>query len=373
MHVDDHAVLERHVAPADASEIDDLGYEAVEVERIQAELGFAMAVKFAHAADRLGDVVHGALDGAQVIPGAGTEVGLRIEERLGVERDRRDGVVDVVGDAAGHLAERAKPFLLQDRLLALTKIIVGLLQGAVELGLVRCQRDVFAELFEELAFAAAETFFLAAGHDEDAEDLVFDEQRRRYERAQPAAGEALGKRKRDRFDIGFVNEFAADAAREPVFVDGDVGVFREGEFQREPLAVQADAVDHERVVDLVIKTHTAEIDRQVVFETAHNDLENAFEVLAFAGGARDLVKLGDAGELGFDARLGELAFGDLGLQCGFPFLDAGEHLVKGIREHAGLAAALPGGAHRVVLVLGDHLRGGGKFKERARDRPLQPG
>ena len=86
-----------------------------------------------------------------------------LQQRFGVERHRRNGVVDVVRDAAGHLAQGAQALLLHDGLLGLAQIVVGLLQGAVELRLMGGQRDVLAQLAQKLAFAAAEAVRLAGG------------------------------------------------------------------------------------------------------------------------------------------------------------------------------------------------------------------
>ena len=55
-------------------------------------------------------------------------------------------LLDVVSDAAGHLAECQQPLLLHDRLLGLPEIIVGTLQSLVELCLVCRQRDVLTDL-----------------------------------------------------------------------------------------------------------------------------------------------------------------------------------------------------------------------------------
>ena len=52
--------------------------------------------------------------------------------------------------------ERAQAFVLQHRLLALPQVVVGALQRAVELRLVRGQRHVLAELLEEFAVGAGE-------------------------------------------------------------------------------------------------------------------------------------------------------------------------------------------------------------------------
>ena len=79
-----------------------------------------------------------------------------LEQRLGVERDRRDGVVDVVRDAARHLAERAQALLLHHRLLALPQLVVRLLQRRVELRLMSGERHVVAQLAQELTLVAGE-------------------------------------------------------------------------------------------------------------------------------------------------------------------------------------------------------------------------
>ena len=92
--------------------------------------GFALAVKLPHARHGMRHVFDGVLDGVQIIAGARAEVRLVFQQGFGVKRDGRNGVVDVVGDAAGHLAEGAEAFLLHDGLLRLAQIVVGLLQGA---------------------------------------------------------------------------------------------------------------------------------------------------------------------------------------------------------------------------------------------------
>ena len=53
---------------------------------------------------------------------------LGLEQRLGVQRHRRDRVVDVVRDAARHLPERAQALLLHHGLAALAQIVIGFLQ-----------------------------------------------------------------------------------------------------------------------------------------------------------------------------------------------------------------------------------------------------
>ena len=117
----------------------------------------ALAIELAHARDGLADVVDRATDDSQLVASLRAHLRFRLQQRIGVERDRRDRVVDVVSDAARHLAERAQPLLLQDGVLALAQILIGLLQPRVQLRLVRGERDVLAELPQELAIAAAET------------------------------------------------------------------------------------------------------------------------------------------------------------------------------------------------------------------------
>ena len=111
--------------------------DAIEFDASQDQLRFALAIKFSHARDRLCDVLDGALDGDKIISRPLAEVGLPLQERFGVKRDGRDGVVDIVGEAAGHLAQRPQPLLLHDALLTLAQIVIGLLQRSVQPGLVR--------------------------------------------------------------------------------------------------------------------------------------------------------------------------------------------------------------------------------------------
>ena len=123
----------------------------------QRELRLALPIELAHARHGLRDVVDRALDDLELRAPAVGQVRLAFEQRLGVERHRRDGVVDVVRDAARHLAERAQPLLLHDLLLRVAQVVVGLLKRGVQLRLVRRERDVLAGLAQEFALAAAES------------------------------------------------------------------------------------------------------------------------------------------------------------------------------------------------------------------------
>ena len=162
---------------------------------MQRQLRFALAIELPHARYGVGHILDGALHGLQIFARARAEIRLVFQQRFGVERDGRNGVVDVVCDAAGHLAERAQAFLLHDGLLRLAQIVVGLLQGRVELRLMRGQRDVLAQLPQKFAFAAAESCpRCVPGGDQNAEDLALHQQRRGHQRAQSAARQPLGER-----------------------------------------------------------------------------------------------------------------------------------------------------------------------------------
>ncbi len=73
-----------------------------------------LAIKLLHARDGLRHVLDRALDRFEILAGPLAQARFAFEQRLGVKRDRRNGVVDVVGNAAGHLAERAQTLLLHD-------------------------------------------------------------------------------------------------------------------------------------------------------------------------------------------------------------------------------------------------------------------
>jgi len=89
----------------------------------------------------------------------------RFEQRFGIERHRRERIVDVVRHATRHLPQRPQPFLLQDGLLALPEVLVRLLQGTVELSLVRSESDNAHSTAAETRSIAAETLGrLARGH-----------------------------------------------------------------------------------------------------------------------------------------------------------------------------------------------------------------
>ena len=77
----------------------------------------------------IGDIADGPLNRPQVIPGPTAQVGFFLKQCIGVQRYWRYRVVDVMSNAAGHLAQSTQPFLLHYSLLRLAQIVIGLLQG----------------------------------------------------------------------------------------------------------------------------------------------------------------------------------------------------------------------------------------------------
>ena len=167
----------RDVTPARAGEFDDLLGQLVEVDRQQRLVLLAFPVEVAHPRDDVGDVVAGGFDVVQISVGGLTEVLLVPEEQFREPRHGGEGVVDVVGNAAGHLSQGTKTLVLHDGLLGLAEFVVSALQLRVQSGLMRGQRDVFAERAQKFAFADAEAVGLGAGGDEDPEKILLHHHR----------------------------------------------------------------------------------------------------------------------------------------------------------------------------------------------------
>ena len=102
--------------------------QLVEVDRRELQLRLALAIELAHARHRLRDVVDRALDDLEMLAARVAEAGFALQQRFGVQRHRRNRVVDVVRDAARHLPQRAQPLLLHAPPAASPQIVVGLAQ-----------------------------------------------------------------------------------------------------------------------------------------------------------------------------------------------------------------------------------------------------
>ncbi|HXJ72629.1 MAG TPA: hypothetical protein VNM37_07240, partial [Candidatus Dormibacteraeota bacterium] len=64
-------------------------------------IGFALPIKLTHTADDRRDILGGSFDGPQEAQSASRNIRFALGEEVGKAKHRRQGVVDVVGDAAG--------------------------------------------------------------------------------------------------------------------------------------------------------------------------------------------------------------------------------------------------------------------------------
>jgi hypothetical protein len=152
--LDVHAPLLGIVRPVHARQIDDRAAKPVQFHRSGIRRHVTAPVELPHTLHGLRDVVDRALDHFQLAAAAQRQHRFALEEGLDIKRDRRHGVVDVVGDAACHLAERAQPLLLGDRELALPKVFIRLLEFVGELHLTYGKTCMIAELLQEFDIAA---------------------------------------------------------------------------------------------------------------------------------------------------------------------------------------------------------------------------
>ena len=223
-----------------------------------------------------------------------------------------------MGDAAGHLAERAQPLLLHDCALAHLQVVVGLLERVVQLRLVGGERNVIAQLPQELAFCAAERVGRVPRDHQYAKHTtaLLDHQRHDYHRAQTSFREALREREANFGDVRLVHQFACDAARESVLIDLDSRLFGHRQLERQRSAARADAAHGQDAGVMLVVAQRGEVRGQVFFDAAHHHLENAFEVLALGDGACDALEQRQPLELHQCAPLGDLARMRLGAQTG---------------------------------------------------------
>ena len=73
------------------------------------------------------DVLAGLVDDLQILAGRVGQTRLGGQQQFGVGDNGRQGVVDVMGYATGHLAQGPQAFLLDHDLLRAAQFIVGLL------------------------------------------------------------------------------------------------------------------------------------------------------------------------------------------------------------------------------------------------------
>src|SRR5690242_18608484 len=114
-----------------------------------------------------------------------------------------------MSDSTRHLTQGPQALLLQDGLLRLTQVVIGLLQDTVNLRLIGRERDVFAQLPKKLTFAAAEIASVAARSQQNSEDLALAVQGRADQRAKSVCAHACGQANARRAQIRFIHQFSA--------------------------------------------------------------------------------------------------------------------------------------------------------------------
>ncbi len=177
LHFDHDAVALRDVAPARTGHVHDLHHERIGLHHQHGiRLVFvALAVKFTQPGHDVRDILAGGPDVMQMPLGILAHAGLGLDDQIRETDHGRQRVVDVMGDAAGHLAERLEAFLLHDDLLRLAQFVEGFLQLFMQLRLMRGQRDVLAQRAEKFTFAGGEGVRLVARGDEHAEQFALDQ------------------------------------------------------------------------------------------------------------------------------------------------------------------------------------------------------
>ena len=117
------------IAPARAGEFDDFVNGLVDVNGGQFAGVLVAAIEFPHAGDDVLDISGGLADRVQLALMLLRQVRKGHEQQFGVGGDGAHGVIDVVNDAAGHLAQSAQALLLHDGLLGAAEFVVGLLSA----------------------------------------------------------------------------------------------------------------------------------------------------------------------------------------------------------------------------------------------------
>src|SRR5262249_53890192 len=142
---------------------------------------------------------------------------------------------------ARHLAECEQTLLLHHSLLRLAQLVVRALQITVELGLMRGERNVLAELAQKLAFAAREGTWARTGGDQHTEHLAFDEQRRANHRPQPAARQTLREGRGYRADVLLTDEPPRYTDGQAVLINRHTRFRSQADLRRTLLAALTDA------------------------------------------------------------------------------------------------------------------------------------
>src|ERR1700722_9032925 len=152
---------------------------------------------------------------------------------------------------------------------------------------------------------------IVARGDQDSEHLAFQQQRRRYERAQPGRRQAPRKGDVHAAQVRLVNQVAVYASGQVLLIDADVGVIRHRQFRGQGLATHTHASDDRLFGVRIVQTDAPEIDRQAVFQGSNHDLEDTPKVLALANRTSNLAEQIQLLQLSPKLLLGSFAIGDI--------------------------------------------------------------
>ena len=113
-YLDHDSLALRDILPARTGHFDRLLDEPIDIHQPQFFVGFPPAVKLAHPPHGLRNVFACRADMLQILSRTLLQVDFLSQNHLRERQDRRQGIINVVRDAAGHLAQRAQTLLLHD-------------------------------------------------------------------------------------------------------------------------------------------------------------------------------------------------------------------------------------------------------------------
>ena len=140
-------------------------------------------------------------------------------------------------------------------------------------------------------------------------------QRRGDQRAQAAAGEPLRERVRRAIELVLVHQGPGDGTGQAILVNRDRRRLGHRQLERQRLTLGSDPHHDQCLLHLIVEAHAAEIEREVILQASHHDLEDAGQVLALADRPGDPVEQTETGQLGLQTLLTLLPFADVAHEC----------------------------------------------------------
>ena len=250
VQVHQHAAALGPRLPCRPRQLDDAVEHPVHVDRLEA-LSLAHARELLHAAHRLRAVERSLLDDVELAAHAGIVHGL--EQELRAAEDRRQDVVEVVGDAAGHLAQRVQLRRLDQLRLGGAQLVVGELHALVEARVGDRGAALAGEQRGQLEVLLLESARSDPRQCDHPEDAVARDERHAQERAL-LRGRA-GHGERARVGLCVVHDLALAGERH---VPGDAlaGFQAHGEHLLD-VGERIAHGGHEHVLALLVKEHRA--------------------------------------------------------------------------------------------------------------------